>query len=589
MDDVIQTIIYLLVAGVWILVQALGKRKQQASQPEPQPSAEPDWDDTDWQDEDFPGDPRRPDPHKLPEVGRSLAQHAPAPAPQQSWARVELLNRIERLRASAQSLVDVARVDWATMGIAQTLEDFVVGNLKLVRADVDRVDDALLVQLERPLAELELVHEVIAKMIEQRRNPRLRNDLGDADKLAAACYEPIIDFANAGRIRLSTSTPVAMLEERFDLGIWVGFIPTGIAPIFLPPYFLQRVVWWPALAHEIGHDFLAAAHGVEDQLRAQLGLPSEEVGSRPLQMGPDGLPFFELYRIFGGWFEEIFCDVFATMMIGPAYGYTMVELFGSRQDPASVYRVNVEPHGRRYGPHPPRHLRLITVVTILELVGEREEAAALRREWTELHGEPVAIDFPLVHGSAVSVPTGVLEELIAELSRRLYGEQMRGLAGHALYDIPALDYGPAEAAASRRARDELLAGQVPASYKARAVIGGLVLAWRKARHREAELLDLAHHAIVGVTEHREDLHEHAYDSRRAPSRVVVGADDKTDAVVLHTLLGPPAAVRAMGHARGVSLAAGFIEPAHSRRQAANYRRQTSVQPSHGRTTRGARV
>src|SRR5690606_7621401 len=105
--------------------------------------------------------------------------------------------------------------------------------------------------------ELALVHSTIEVFIAQRRDPRLRHRLGDVDALADACYRPLIDFARASRIPLRSAAPAAMLGS-FDLAIWTGFRPTGLAPLFLPPDFFERLAHWPAVAHEIAHDFLAA-------------------------------------------------------------------------------------------------------------------------------------------------------------------------------------------------------------------------------------------------------------------------------------------------------------------------------------------
>src|SRR5690606_2595402 len=117
-----------------------------------------------------------------------------------------------------------------------------------------------------------------------------------------------------------SAVPVTELGH-YDLATWTAFVPTGFAPIFLPRDFFERAAWWPAIAHEIAHDFLAAAEGVEARMREQLGLPAEPDGARPLAFADGGITMFELRRVFGGWFEEIFADVFGVLMMGPAYAW----------------------------------------------------------------------------------------------------------------------------------------------------------------------------------------------------------------------------------------------------------------------------
>ena len=106
---------------------------------------------------------------------------------------------------------------------------------------------------------LKMVVDEVALLVQQRQDPTLRAELGDADALAEACYAPIIEFARTRGLALTCSGRDRAGD--FDLGIWTGFIPTPIAPIFLPTDFFARAAWWPAIAHEIGHDFLASSPG----------------------------------------------------------------------------------------------------------------------------------------------------------------------------------------------------------------------------------------------------------------------------------------------------------------------------------------
>ena len=45
----------------------------------------------------------------------------------------------------------------------------------------------------------------------------------------------------------------------------------------------------------------------------------------------------QIERLLSAWFEEIFCDVFGTLMLGPAYGYAMLEAL-SAEEGLKVFR-----------------------------------------------------------------------------------------------------------------------------------------------------------------------------------------------------------------------------------------------------------
>src|SRR6185369_13228326 len=96
--------------------------------------------------------------------------------------------------------------------------------------------------------------------------------LGDADALAEACYRPIVDYCDQRAIKLisdRTATAIGgdkLFILRFD-------DPSGLAPIVLPANWSTEIGWWPALAHEIGHDFFNSVANLELELRKELRLP----------------------------------------------------------------------------------------------------------------------------------------------------------------------------------------------------------------------------------------------------------------------------------------------------------------------------
>jgi hypothetical protein len=348
------------------------------------------------------------------------------------------------------------------------------------------------------LAVLGLVLDEVEAMAADRRDPVLGGALGDADALASACYSPVLVHARSEGLPLAAAEPATRWGD-FQMSIFTGFIPTGVAPLFLPEDFFRRAAWWPAVAHEIGHSFLASVRGLDAGLRRELGLVDERSGQRPLQLGQDGLSLAQLERVQAGWFEETFCDVFGTLMCGPAYVRTMITLFAAEDDPREILAVATD--GSLYDTHPPRQLRVIAGCQVLRRAGLHEEAAALRAEWDERHTfegrAPDRILFPM-GGSYLAVPLPPLEDLVVALVDRLVASPFKALGGLALEDVSGLDYGPHEHLEGVRARDALLAGRVPSVRDPRAVITGAVLAAHARPADEALILARARAAIPGV-------------------------------------------------------------------------------------------
>ncbi|MBI3182508.1 MAG: hypothetical protein HYZ28_10215 [Myxococcales bacterium] len=457
--------------------------------------------------------------------------------------RRKLVAAVEEMEKAATALAEEVQHERANRRFHELLGEWIPKRAQLIRSELVKAKgrpDSALVQAVNALS---LVLEEARELVSQRRDKKLLPLLGDADALADACYSPILTHAQAEGLPLSSAHPAAQLAP-VDLAIWTGFAPTSVAPIFLPPSFFERVVYWPAVAHEIGHDFLISVRGLEKQLREELSLSSEDMGTRPLRFVGGQLDILELQRLMGAWFEETFCDVFGTLMCGPAYVETMVELFAARQDAREVLVAVVDGRTGRHDVHPPRHLRVHAGCRVLERSGHSQQARELWSRWCERHGflgeEPIPLLFPL-GGRLVSLPFEVFAELAAPILERLHTGPLKSLGGMGLSDVSGLDYGPHEHSEAGRARDALVAGRAPSQRDPRAIIAGAVLAWRKKPELEPRILELAREAIpaVGTGEHHPDSYQPSHAEAPAAGPIDVHPRAFLEAVLLGELLRRP--------------------------------------------------
>lgn len=160
------------------------------------------------------------------------------------------------------------------------------------------------------------------------------------------------------------------LVARTPLGCWSSFTVLGRSEQFslmtqaITVRYPGASLWdLPAVAHELGHfvgPLLAQEHG--RRLEHPLETLSDELGSGDVQAWT--------------WLRELFADVFAAYLIGPAYGFTSVVL---GFDPLRAYLAD------RTHPHPALRVEAIAG-TLRALKGADMEWAAdeVKRIWTDL-------------------------------------------------------------------------------------------------------------------------------------------------------------------------------------------------------------
>ena len=449
----------------------------------------------------------------------------------------EAQQQLAQIITSAHRLADQARLERATHRFVEPLEEYLIRECQRLSAQPSHYHE-----MRRAIATLGSVGWQIEQLLAQHRHAQLGPMLGDADKLAQACYTPLMEFSRARRIQLTSLDVVSHYNVNGQLGTMVGFIPTGLAPLELPPQFFERVVWWPAIAHEIAHDWFAAAASISEGLRDELDLVSEQQGCQMMVWRENKLSEEQLDQLLSAWFEELFCDVVGTLMLGPAYAWSMVALFARPDAVEHVSTVAVKAGG--IDPHPPRHLRVLVTAHILDLVGAHHQSHEVLKHWRQRHrGSPQTIAVPMSVGrqlSWVKLAAGPIVEAVIELADMLFSEPFEALAGTELARIPGLEYGPHGSGETTRIADEILAQRPVHHANPRWIIAGAVMAYHRQPHREQEIMQRVRAAItaVGTFEQAPD----AYQSER-PTTTGPRLTQLREAFLLHTILAPPPALR----------------------------------------------
>ncbi|KVD45750.1 hypothetical protein WI84_30505 [Burkholderia ubonensis] len=204
------------------------------------------------------------------------------------------------------------------------------------------------------------------------------------------------------------------------------------------PFPLIRIPWdrdqpWQSVfLHEVAHN-----------LQADLGIWQENRQAVLKRiMGSAHSPF--LAGIYGRWHKEIFADLAAILLGGPAAAWGMADFLAHPQPRTMTYRPG--------GAHPTAYLRVYLLAEMLRRLDFGADATKLLRVWQGLYRANTGhrIPAPLM----ASAP-----RLIPEVVDEIAFQTRRNLAQRALVDI--IPFRPDDEAAIRDGARRLAAGREP--------------------------------------------------------------------------------------------------------------------------------
>lgn len=180
------------------------------------------------------------------------------------------------------------------------------------------------------------------------------------------------------------------------------------------PFPLIRIPWdrdqpWQSVfLHEVAHN-----------LHADLGIWQENrqaVLRRVMGRARD--PF--LASVYGRWHKEIFADLAAILLGGPAAAWGMADFLAHPQPRTTTFRPG--------GAHPTAYLRVYMLAEMMRRIGFTREAARLLRVWQGLYQTSAGLRIP--QPLMASAP-----RLIPEVVDEIAFQTRRNLAQRALVDV----------------------------------------------------------------------------------------------------------------------------------------------------------
>jgi hypothetical protein len=212
----------------------------------------------------------------------------------------------------------------------------------------------------------------IQQALEQRKNERYRERLDELDKLASECLTPILGDATAHRA-------ATYFHKVYDI---VRFAFSQ-KPLLGAPYSaLHLPESWLAIPHEAGHyifwngtdsvaEFSQFQTSLENAVVQQLAASLRPVAKQDISRSRRPR---QVYTTWLSWLDELFADIYGTLVAGPASGWSMQSSLGTRTDSRGLDEDD--------GEHPYPFLRPFIHIAVLrhmaDLTDDHEFANDLR-------------------------------------------------------------------------------------------------------------------------------------------------------------------------------------------------------------------
>jgi hypothetical protein len=285
-----------------------------------------------------------------------------------------------------------------------------------------------------------------------QRGSSFARPLAAHDAIAADCYRAVRQAAPdvfAGPLL----KPVTYMEHGYSPATQRRGVQLARLLGDRNPFPVIRIPWdrdnpWQAVfLHEVSHN-----------LQADLGLWQENqqaVGNR--MMGALRDP--SVVSIFRRWHKEIFADLAAILLGGPAAAAGMMIFLSHPSPRVLTYRPG--------GAHPTGYVRGFLLAEMLDRLGFGQDAANVRRVWRDLYNPGRGHRLP---ARLLRVQGRAIPEVVDEIAF----QPRRALGQRALVDV--LPFRRDDQVAIRRGAMQLTAGRLPADLPPRFLVSASSLA-----------------------------------------------------------------------------------------------------------------
>lgn len=172
----------------------------------------------------------------------------------------------------------------------------------------------------------------------------------------------------------------------------------------------------PDIYHELGHPLLSLDNPKVEPMQNSLGYFNIEIKKhfdgeieRRIKNQTANAEFDPIFIYKDSWFEnwssELFCDLYATYTLGPAYAWSNLHMCTKMS--WDVYKI---PTYQKTS-HPPDEARMKAILYALEQIGFKDDAAEIRQKWEEFKKIIAAVKSDESE-FAIAVPEALLKSAV---------------------------------------------------------------------------------------------------------------------------------------------------------------------------------
>lgn len=389
----------------------------------------------------------------------------------------------------------LSRVDNAFVGLrpqdmpyAPSLEHFKTSNARLAQTEreirrrfLQLESTAMEAPLQRVLVDIALVERELDRArrlfgmfyeVFAQRGTSFGPSLAAHDAIASDCYQAIRQAAP----RVFSGPllkPVCYMEHGYSPATMRRGIQMNRLLGEANPFPLIRIPWdrdqpWQSVfLHEVAHN-----------LQADLGIWQENrqsVVRRMLQSTRN--PF--LASVYGRWHKEIFADLAAILLGGPAAAWGMADFLAQPVPRTMTYRPG--------GAHPTAYLRVQMLAEMLRRLGFSRDGEQLARTWQTLYQREGGHRIPpqLISSASRAIPA-VVDEIAFQTRRNLAHRALADIISFSREDQAAIREG-ANALIHKQSREAM---NLPPRFLVSAAAYALASGRAEPQHLAMQVIDL---------------------------------------------------------------------------------------------------
>jgi hypothetical protein len=278
---------------------------------------------------------------------------------------------------------------------------------ELARLDASASTDDWLLTMAMVERELDRARRAFGMFFEvfAQRGTAFARSLAAHDTIARDCYA-IVHHAAPRIFPAPLVPPITYMEHGYSpatmrRGVTLSRLlgESNPFPLIKIPYDRDRP-WQAVFLHEVAHN-LQADLGLWVENRTAVLTRLAEMQLAPLAIS-----------IFGRWHKEIFADLAALLLGGPAAAFGLAEFLAHPADKVMTYRPG--------GPHPTGYLRVLILAEMLRRMGFGDHAKSLHTVWKTLYDPRRGHRLPrlLLAESKRAIPA-VVDEIAFQTRRAL--------------------------------------------------------------------------------------------------------------------------------------------------------------------------